>query len=119
MSRSAWQRKPPDAYWSQGDTAPAIAEQLFDGTGAPVVLTGATVRFQGIYSDAASIAQAIDQAATITDATTGKVSYTPVAADTDTIGDLLVQWKVTFSGGAIERFPNWGYQKVRVMDSVA
>ena len=119
MSRSAWERKPPDAYWTQGDTAPALAEQLFDGAGAAVNLASATVRFQGLFVDSASVAQAIDQLATITDAPTGKVSYTPVAADTDTVGDLMVQWKVTFSGGAVEHFPNSGYQKVRVLGKVA
>ena len=51
MSRTAWQRKAPDAYWSQGDTAPAISEQLLDGTGAVVDLTGAAVRFQGTFAD--------------------------------------------------------------------
>ena len=115
MSLSAWQRKPPDIYWTQGDTAPAISEQLLDGTGAPVNLSGGTtVRFQALFPDSASSAQAIDQAATIVTPASGLVSYTPVAADTDTIGDALVQWKVTFAGGAIEHFPNSGYQKLRI-----
>ena len=114
MSLSAWQRKPADIYWTQGDTAPAVSEQLLDGAGAAVNLTGASVRFQALFPDSASSAQAIDQAATITGASTGLVAYTPVAADTDTIGDALVQWRVLFAGGAIEHFPNSGYQKLRI-----
>jgi hypothetical protein len=43
------------------------------------------------------------------------VSYAPAAGDTDTIGDLMVQWRVSFAGGAIERFPNSGWQKVRII----
>ena len=115
MSRSAWQRKAPDAYWAKGDTAPAISEQLFDGNNVAVDLTGATVRFEGRFMDSASVSQLIDQAATVVTPATGIVSYTPVAGDTDTSGDLLVRWKVTFQGGAIEHFPNSNHQKVRVV----
>jgi len=117
MSRTAWGRKAPDFFWKQGDTAPAIAEQLLDGTGTAVVLTGAAVRFIGYFPGAASAE--INAVATITDAATGKVSYTPVTADTDTIGDLMVEWQVTFGGGAIETFPNSGHQKVRITDDLA
>ena len=117
MSRSRWQRKAPDAYWKQGDTAPAIAEQLLDGLGAPVVLTGATVKFMMWGPGDAAVK--VNAAATITDAATGKVSYTPTALNTDTPGDYLVEWSVTFGGGAIETFPNADWQKVRVRDDIA
>ena len=117
MSRTAWQRKPPDYWWKQNDTAPAIAEQLLDGLGAPVVLTGASVKFMAWFPGDAAIK--VNAAATITDAATGKVSYTPTATDTNTIGDLMAEWQVTFSGGAIETFPNSGHQKVRVTDDIA
>jgi hypothetical protein len=117
MSRTRWQRKAPDAYWKQGDTAPAIAEQLFDGTGTAVVLTGASVKF--MMWGQGDTAVKVNAAATITDAATGKVSFTPSAAQTDTPGDYLVEWQVTFSGGAIETFPNSDWQKVRVKDDIA
>jgi len=61
----------------------------------------------------------VNAAATITDAATGKVSYTPIATDTNTPGDYLVEWQVTFSGGAVETFPNSDWQKVRVKDDIA
>ena len=117
MSRTRWQRKSPDFYWKQNDTAPAIAEQLFDGTGAAVVLTGASVKFM-MWAPGDAVVK-VNATATITDAALGKVSYTPIAADTNTIGDYLVEWQVTFSGGAIETFPNSGHQKVRVTDDIA
>lgn len=117
MSRTAWQRKAPDAYWKQGDTAPAIAEQLFDGNGDPVNLAGASVKFMAWFPGDAAVK--INASATVTDAATGKVSYTPTALNTDTAGDLLVEWQVTFGGGAIETFPNSNWQKVRVVDDIA
>jgi len=117
VSRSRWQRKAPDFYWKQGDTAPAIAEQLFDGLGVAVNLTAASVKFMMWGQGAAAIE--VNAAATITDAALGKVSYTPIATDTDTPGDYLVEWAVTFGGGAIETFPNSGWQKVRVVDDIA
>ena len=117
MSRSAWQRKPPDAYWKQGDSAPAIAEQLLDGLGAPVGLSGASVKFMMWGQGDAAVK--VNAAATITDAALGKVSFTPTTTHTDTPGDYLVEWQVTFGGGAIETFPNADWQKVRVKDDIA
>jgi hypothetical protein len=117
VSRTAWQRKAPDFYASQGDTAPVIAEQLLDGAGNPAPLTGASVKLQ-MWLPGAAVAK-VDAAATITDAALGKVSYTWTAPNLDTPGDYLAQWKVTYSGGAIERFPNSGYRKVRVSAYVA
>lgn len=117
MSRTRWQRKAPDFWWKQGDTAPAIAEQLFDGTGAAVNLAGASVKFMMWAPGDATVK--VNAAATITDAVTGKVSYTPIAADTNTVGDYLVEWQVTFAGGAVETFPNSDWQKVRIRDDIA
>jgi hypothetical protein len=117
MSRTAWQRKAPDYYWKQGDTSPAIAEQLLDGLGAAVNLAGATVKFMAWFPGDATIK--INASATITDAATGKVSYTPNSTDTNTLGDLMCEWQVTFGGGAVETFPNWRWLKVRVTDDIA
>ena len=117
MSRSAWQRKPPDFWIKQGDTAPSIAEQLLDGNGDPVVLTGASVKFMMWAPGDAAVK--VNAAATITDAATGKVSFTFSAAQTDTVGDYVAEWQVTYSGGAIESFPNADWQKVRIKDDIA
>jgi hypothetical protein len=117
VSRSRWQRKAPDFYWKQGDTAPAIAEQLFDGLGAVVNLTGASVKFMMWGPGDAAVK--VNAAATITDAPNGKVSFTPTSTHTDTPGDYIVEWQVTFGGGAVETFPNGDWQKVRVKDDIA
>jgi hypothetical protein len=117
LSRTAWQRRPPDAYWKQNDTSPAITGALKDGTGAAVNLTGASVKFM-MWAPGEASAK-INAAATITGASTGNVSYTPNSTDTNTIGDYLAEWQVTFSGGAVETFPNAALLKVRVTDDVA
>jgi phage baseplate assembly protein gpV len=117
MSRTRWQRKAPDFYLTANDTSPAIAYQLLDGNGAAVSLTGAAVEFH-MWGPGAAAAK-INAAATITDAALGKVSYTFTAPNTDTPGDYLARWQVTFSGGAIQSFPNGDLLKVRVKDDIA
>lgn len=112
-----WQRKAPDVFLKSADTSPAIAYQLKDGNGVVVTLTGATVKFM-MWAPGAAAAK-INAAATITDAALGKVSYTPTAGNTDTPGDYLAEWQVTFSGGAIETFPNSDHLKVRVLQDLA
>lgn len=116
MSRTRWERRAPDFYLTANDTSPSIAYQLKDGNGAVVVLTGASVK---LHMQAPGSAVKVNAAATITDAALGKVSYTFVAANTDTPGDYLARWQVTFSGGAIESFPNGDILKVRVSDDLA
>lgn len=118
MSRTAWQRKAPDAWWRQNDTSPAITEILKDGLGAVVNLTAATIKFMAWFPGDATVK--INANATVVGAATnGTVRYTPIATDTNTIGDMLCEWQVTFNGGAIETFPNSGHQKVRVTDDIA
>ena len=76
---------------------PIIAFQLLDGTGAPVVLTGATVKFM----IQAPGGQPQDQRCCHDHrCSTGKVSYTWSGTNTDTIGDYLAEWQVTFGGGS-------------------
>jgi hypothetical protein len=120
VSRLAEERAAPNAFWTQGDTAPALSERLLDGNGVAVDLTGATVRFQARYAYASDAANAIDQPAiVVAPATNGIVSYTPTAADTDTPGDLYLQWRVLFGGVAVEHFRSSTYQKVRIRKATA
>jgi len=112
-----WERRAPDWYTKQGDTSPAVAFQLLDGNGDVVPLAGASVKFMMYAPGAAS--PKVNAAATITDAPTGKVAYTLSGTDSDTPGDYLAEWQVTFAGGAIETFPNGTALKVRVLDDIA
>jgi len=112
MSRTAFERRAWDIAWKKGDTAPAVAEQLLDGNGVPVVLSGASVKF--LLWIVGEAAVHVSATATITDAALGKVSYTPTSTATDTVGIGLIEWQVTYSGGLIQTFLGSTYQKVQI-----
>lgn len=85
-----------------GDREP-IAHQLCDNKGAPLDLTGKTIVFRLVaLSDGAVIVD--DAAATIDEAATGKVSYTPAAEDVDTAGAYAAYFLDTTSSPP-RRFP--------------
>jgi hypothetical protein len=106
VSQTAWERRPPDHTLTQNDSGVPIEDVLRDSKGNLVDLTGATaIRYQARLPGLA-LSLGIDQAAAgVAPLTDGRVRYVVVAADTDTPGDLIEQWKVTFGAGAIERFP--------------
>lgn len=83
-------------FWTLGDTTPLTAT-LRDADGA-INLAGASVRFLSTMGD-------IDAVATIEDAATGEVSYTPGSGDL-VAGDWIARFKVTFSDGTVTSFPN-------------
>tara|TARA_Y100000356_G_scaffold128083_1_gene127614 strand:+ start:199 stop:417 length:219 start_codon:yes stop_codon:yes gene_type:complete len=56
--------------------------------------------------------------ATITNASGGAVSYTFSASDTNTAGLFQGEFQVTFSGGAIETFPNAEYISINILDDL-
>ena len=60
----------------------------------------------------------VNSSATITNASNGAVSYTFSASDTDTAGLFQGEFQVTFSGGAIETFPNSEYISINVLDDL-
>jgi len=104
-------------YMKQNDTLPAITAQLVDADGSIPDLTGATVKF--IMRLTSGGAAKVDTSATIVTATTGDVKYSWVAADTDTVGDYEGEFEVTFSGGAIQTYPNSRYFSIKVVDDIA
>lgn len=82
--------------WSVGNRNPSITENIVDSAGAPVDLTGSTVRFKmrPVGSDTLDV----DQPATIVTPAAGTVRYDWLAADVDTEGFYLVWWEVTTGG---------------------
>jgi hypothetical protein len=98
-------------YVKKGDVGVPITATLTDKADAPVNLVGAEVDFVMALPNTAP---KVNADAVITDAATGKVSYTTIAADLNTVGTYFVEWEVTFSGGGIQRFPGDGYNVVVV-----
>jgi hypothetical protein len=103
-------------YIKQGDTLPAIAATLAGADGDPANLTGAGVRF--LMREKSSGTVLVAAAATVVDAANGTVRYDWATGDTDTIGKHQAEWEVTFSGGAVQTFPNTDYTIVSIKDDI-
>lgn len=108
-------------YVKQSDLAPAVTDTLEDKTGAPVNLTGATVKFHMVDR----LGNVVVAAGAVTgpgggplDAT-GGVSYAWQGGDTATAGDYFAEWQVTFSGGLVERWPDSDQAIVRITPKLA
>lgn len=101
-----------DFYIGQGDTASTLLVTLRDANGNAVNITGATVHIDVTPIHGGT--KVVDAAATIVNAAGGQVSYTFTAPQTATPGDYLATFTVTFSGGAVESFPNAGYYLVTI-----
>lgn len=93
-----------------GDTLPALTEDLKNGDGTPLVVTGSTVRLHLYAMDGTLV---LDKAATIIDGPNGRVSYAWQAADTTTLGagEFFRKWVVTYGAGAVVSVPDgqFGY----------
>lgn len=61
----------------------------------------------------------INRAATITDAANGKVSYLFAAGETSTVGTFVGEFKVTYSDGSVETFPNSGFIDIKIENDLA
>ena len=100
----------------QGDTSPAIEATLKDNTGNVVNLTGASVRF---HMATLGFSSKIDAAATIVNASEGKVKYEWQSADTVTADSFIVEWEITYSDSSVETFPNDGYTRIKIERKVS
>jgi len=102
-------------FIKRNDTSPIFRAILKDGDDVVVNVTGATVRFHMFDQD---MVVKVDAAATINNGAAGDVQYAWIAADTDTAGFFDSEFEVTFSGGRIETFPNYGYQRVHIYEDL-
>jgi len=55
---------------------------------------------------------------TITDAVNGRVSYTPIAGDVDTVASYNVEWKAISPGGTPYHFPSKDYDTLDVQQNL-
>lgn len=92
-------------YFDQSDTAPSMIDTLYDGNGAVVNLTGATITFT--MTDRFGTVVINGAAAAIVGAgTNGTVQYDWQSTDLAKPSWYRGRWTVTFSGGKVESFPN-------------
>jgi hypothetical protein len=93
----------------QGDTIPITADLNAN-------LSGATVLCRIMHAPTGVFL--LSGAATVTDASTGLVSFDLSAGQTAAAGAYFVEWVVTFGGGDVQRFPGSSYQEM-VIDEAA
>lgn len=100
----------------QENTSPLLGAQLQDANFDPIDLTGATVVFNMADMDSDVVVNG--GACTIPDEENGRVQYQWSAADTDVAGAFRGEFKVTYSSGEIETFPNNGYIRVTIVSDL-
>ena len=98
------------------DTSPLLQVTLADANGNAIGLAGASARFhmKAFGADALTI----DAPAAITNAISGIVQYTWLAADTTTAGTYYGEIEVTYGDASIETFPNNGYFTIIITEDL-
>lgn len=93
----------------QNDTKPYLEFEVTQ-EGAPVDLTGCTVKFYMKNADTGAV-KINGSVCSITDAAKGKCRYVWAAGDTDTIGTYLGEVEVTFPDSKIQT----GYKQMTII----
>lgn len=94
---------------SKDDTSPLIQVTCKDKSGTVVPVTGATnILFEMLTQDKVTQKVNNNSNTSIIDGPNGIIRYDWQTGDTDTAGTFLSRFKVTFSDGTIETFPNAG-----------
>jgi hypothetical protein len=105
----------------QGDALPSLRVTLQDADGNAVDLTGAAVVFTMVPEQAPPGAEPIiDRRPCVIDddATSGRVRYDWLPADTTTAGVFWGEFTATWEAGQ-ESFPNDSYLTLRIVDQLA
>lgn len=106
----------PDYVIRQGDFGQAIIATAESSAGAAVLITGATVDFvaKPISGGSAIVDTGANNLDVGSNSTRGQMSYTWQDGDTDDPGLYLGSWKVTYTTGEVQTFPNDGYLLIYV-----
>lgn len=100
-----------------GDTAPVVRATLLDEQGAPVDLTGASVKFvMATATEPRTVS--VDSAATLADAANGVVEYAWAVGDTNEPGSYVAEFEVVYADTSVQTFPTEGYVDVTITDDL-
>jgi hypothetical protein len=94
------------------DTKTPIRAVLKDNAGTPIPLAGCLVNF--ILYNKSRGEKVADRAATILDENGGIVLFSFTREELTNVGHMLGEFKVTYSDGSIETFPNKGYIEINI-----
>ncbi len=92
-------------YLKRNDTDSELQVTLKDADGAAVDVTGATIVFT-MFKKGRANPKVNKASVTLTNASSGIVTYSWVAADTNEAGEFLGEFQVTYAGSRIQTFPN-------------
>lgn len=102
----------------KNDRRPTMTSTL-TSDGEPINLTTASsVKF--IMTPTTSTTPKVNAAASFdADRTTGGVSYSWAAVDTDTVGLFKAEWEITWGDGTKQTFPSDDYVYVKIVADLA
>jgi hypothetical protein len=106
-----------DFFIKRRDRVPSISATLIDSAGAPVDLTGATVKFVMSLSPGGGT-PTLNVAAIMVSAPAGAVKYDWAVGDTAASGSYVAEWEVTYSNGKKQTFPGVGYNTISIADDL-
>ena len=102
----------PDFIWKQGDSGPAVIDQLTSG-GGPVDVEDTTITFRLRSLADASLITTTGEAQFLD--TEGNVLFNPSTQDTSNpVGNYLAEWVVSNQLGQQQTFPTEGYMWGRI-----
>jgi hypothetical protein len=104
-----------DITIKRGDTRNAIKAELKGASGAPVDLTGCSVKFHMAPLRQPAI---VNRAAHIEDAEAGEVWVVWVPGETDSTGIYRAEFEVMYQDGRRETFPNANYISILILDDL-
>lgn len=101
----------------EGDRRPSVTMQALDAVGAPVNFgVGATAKF--IMTRKGEATPTVNAAATIVDATLGKLQYDWATGNTDAAGVYDAEFEVTFGDGRKLSIPNFEHLVVVIHEDL-
>ena len=102
----------------KGDTHTPFTDSITDLTGAAVNLTTAS-SVQFVMRSQTASQPKVSAVGSIVTASTGAVSYTFTAQDTNVAGRYDAEWLVTWADSSVQRYPMRGYRSVSIEEDLS